>query len=91
MWASHVHDLSLWADLVASERAAECELLYLKSTGMPDRPWAQRQQRGHSSNVPFGHALSMFGAYIDRTDTPHRWPTHARPLKAHVFPLERGG
>ena len=41
MWASHVHDLSLWADLVASEHAEECDLLYLKLADMPDRPWAQ--------------------------------------------------
>ena len=77
MWASHVHDLSLWADLVASERAeAECELHYLNSTGMPHRCWAHLGR--YSTVVPFGDVLSKFGAYLDSTGTPHRWPAHAR-------------
>ena len=68
MWASHVHDLSRWADLVASERAkATCELHYLL-TDMPHRCWAHL---GRSSTVvPFGDVLSKFGADLDSTDTP---------------------
>ena len=68
MWAGHVHDYSVWADLVAPVRnkRAKCELHW-------------NQTPGHTAaTVPFGDVLVQFVDYLKSTDTPHRWPAHAQ-------------
>ena len=72
MWAGHVHDHSVWADLVAPERnkaRVKCELLWAETL---DRT---KLQKGY---VPFGDVIVMFDDYLNAKDKPHRWPVHAR-------------
>ena len=66
MWAGHVHDHSVWADLIAPVRNKKvtCELI-----------WAETLDRTKRTNlVPFGDVLLMFADYLNSKDEPHRWP-----------------
>ena len=76
MWAGHVHDHSVWADLIAPVRnkvrrglPVKCELIWVETLGRT------KLQKGY---VPFGDVLLMFADYLNRKDEPHRWPVHAR-------------
>ena len=74
MWAGHVHDHSVWADLIApvrnkvpqmAQRATMCELMWAETL---DRT---KLQKGF---VPFGDVILMFADYLNSKDEPHRWP-----------------
>ena len=73
MWAGHVHDHSVRADLIAPLRnkvrsrghQVKCELIWARTLD----PY--KLQKGF---VPFGDVLLMFADYLNSKDEPHRWP-----------------
>ena len=72
MWAGHVHDHSVWADLIAPVRnkvrrghQVTCELIWAETL---DRTKLQK------GCVPFGDVILMFADYLNSKDEPHRWP-----------------
>ena len=72
MWAGHVHDYSVWADLIAPVRnkaQVKCELHWEETTSRT------KLQKGYA---PFGDVLQRFADYLNSKDEPHRWPVHAR-------------
>ena len=73
MWAGHVHDHSVWTDLIAplrkkalSHRGTEVELVFEEA--LSDH---QRRQ----AYVPFGNVLLKFALYLNSKKGAHRWPT----------------
>ena len=69
MWAGHVHDHSVWADLIAPRHKKVCALMW---AGTLD---PTRMQKG---TAPFGDVLLKFADYLNSKDEPHMWPVHAR-------------
>ena len=67
MWAGHVHDHSVWADLIAplrNQARVTCELV-----------WAENLACANPQNqVPFGDVLLMFADYLNSEYKPHSWP-----------------
>ena len=67
MWAGHVHDHKVWANLIAPQReqaGARAELIWAST------PWHQRPE----GLAPFGDILVLFAKFLNSTYEAHRWP-----------------
>ena len=69
MWPGHVHDHSVWANLIAPQRLqarVKCELTWAKTLGRRDL-------------VPFGDILVLFAQFLNSNlkFEAHRWPTNS--------------
>ena len=60
MWAGHVHDHSVWANLIAPQRPL-AELI-----------WAATPK--HRDLVPFGDVLVLWAQFLNSAWPAHRWP-----------------
>ena len=64
MWAGHVHDHSVWANLIAPQRdqaGVQAELTFGPT-------------HGHRDLVPFGDVLVLFAQFLNSEHPAHRWP-----------------
>ena len=64
MWAGHVHDHSVWANLIAPQR--------VQAGVQAELTWATIP--GHRDLVPFGDVLVLFAQFLNSTFKEHRWP-----------------
>ena len=79
MWAGHVHDYSVWTDLIApfcgnkamshlGKDKARVEVPTVKTLSL------HKRRKGY---VPFCDALLMFADYLILKEEAHRWPMRA--------------
>ena len=64
MWAGHVHDHKVWANLIAPQReqaGARAELIWASTPGTRDL-------------VPFGDILVLFAEFLNWSFQAHTWP-----------------
>ena len=80
MWAGHVHDHSVWANLIAPQRVqagVQAELTWATTPGYRGRGWTP----GDRDLVPFGDVLSLFAQFLNSTFQAHWWP-HCWPRQS---------
>ena len=73
MWASHIHDLDLWANLIAEIRDPVLQGKSMKACELVSAEDLRPGQKA-KGYVPFAPILMEFAKYLNTVCPEHAWP-----------------